>query len=95
MKKWFKTQNDEVKETSENPEEETDQKEPKKFNIPKPVKYGAAAVGLLVGAFGISRLFGGGSAGYEDTDWSEESDGDSDPEVAFTEVEPASAETAE
>lgn len=95
MKKWFKTQNDEVKETSENPEEETDQKEPKKFNIPKPVKYGAAAVGLLVGAFGISRLFGGGSVGYEDADWSAESDGDSSSGTSAPETESASAETAE
>lgn len=97
MKLFEKTKKEEIEEQdeeldTENPSEE---KEPKKLTIPKPIKYAAAGIGIIVGAIGLSKLFGNGGE-VEDYDF-DEAPGESDSSETETtvEAENTSGETAE
>lgn len=93
MKNLFeKTKKEETQEVTEETEEveatEVEEKEKKK-TVPTWLKVVAAGIGVGIGAFGLSKIFGhgGGSTEYIDLDEMVDSDDSEEPTEAPTEAE--------
>lgn len=95
MKNLFKkTENEETKKVTEENEEETtpvEEEENKKKTVPTWLKVAAAGIGVTLGAIGLSKLFGHGSAPIEYFDLDEDGESEDSEETSDSET-PAETE---